>query len=223
MGRQERRQREAWEIWSSMDWTFQDPGFQRTQCFSTEQHRWFRSARSTCEWQNAETLYPSSVKKFKKSLSICTYRFNFQSLLAFSKRRTEVSWLKPEEKALSSWSFFFNTFTKNRSNKGYQTDCFRTTGKLDSWHLTGQAPSPRGATCYHPIIYGNHLMTWILSASGDLVHKWYGILQIICDKENKKKKGTGGQKRIETKAPCNNDNLVIPSKHGQVLLNFQGW
>jgi transposase InsO family protein len=25
--------------------------------------------------------------------------------------------------------------------------------------------------CYHPIIYGNHLMTGILSISGDLVHK----------------------------------------------------
>jgi hypothetical protein len=39
--------------------------------------------------------------KLKKSLSICTYHFNFQSLLAFSEIRTEVSWLKPEEKALS--------------------------------------------------------------------------------------------------------------------------
>jgi hypothetical protein len=28
-----------------------------------------------------------------------------------------------------------------------------------------------GGSCYHPIIYGNHLMTWILFVSGDLVHK----------------------------------------------------
>ena len=39
------------------------------------------------------------------------------------------------------------------------------------------------------------------------------------EKENKRKKR--GHKRIETKAPCNNSNLVIPFKHDQVLLNFQ--
>jgi hypothetical protein len=41
-------------------------------------------------------------------------------------------------------------------------------------------------------------------------------------KKRIKEKEKGGQKRIEAKAPCNNDNLVIPSKHDQVLLNFQG-
>jgi hypothetical protein len=40
------------------------------------------------------------------------------------------------------------------------------------------------------------------------------------EKEKKKKKKRG-HKRIETKAPCNNSNLVIPFKHDQVLLNFQ--
>jgi hypothetical protein len=38
------------------------------------------------------------------------------------------------------------------------------------------------------------------------------------EKEKEKKRG---HKRIETKAPCNNSNLVIPFKHDQVLLNFQ--
>jgi hypothetical protein len=36
-------------------------------------------------------------------------------------------------------------------------------GGLDPYHLC--------QSCYHPIIYGNHLMTGILSISGDLVHK----------------------------------------------------
>jgi hypothetical protein len=40
-------------------------------------------------------------------------------------------------------------------------------GYVDS-DMEGDKDSRR---CYHPIIYGNHLMTWILSASGDLVHK----------------------------------------------------
>jgi hypothetical protein len=40
-------------------------------------------------------------------------------------------------------------------------------------------------------------------------------------KKEKKKKKRGRAKRIETKAPCNNSNLVIPFKHDQVLLNFQ--
>jgi hypothetical protein len=40
-------------------------------------------------------------------------------------------------------------------------------------------------------------------------------------KKRKKKKKKRGHKRIETKAPCNNSNLVIPFKHGQVLFKFQ--
>jgi hypothetical protein len=52
-----------------------------------KQCRWVRSVGSTCEWQNAETLYPSSVKELKNSLSIVHTRFNFQSLLAFSRVR----------------------------------------------------------------------------------------------------------------------------------------
>jgi hypothetical protein len=40
-------------------------------------------------------------------------------------------------------------------------------------------------------------------------------------RKRKKKKKKRGHKRIETKAPCKNSNLVIPSKHDQVLLNFQ--
>jgi hypothetical protein len=49
------------------------------------------------------------------------------------------------------------------------------------------------------------------------------FLQIICkekEKEKEKEKKRG-HKRMETKAPCNNSNLVIPFKHDQVLLNFQ--
>jgi hypothetical protein len=41
------------------------------------------------------------------------------------------------------------------------------------------------------------------------------------EKEKRKKKKKRGHKRIETKAPCNNINLVIPFKHDQVILNFQ--
>jgi hypothetical protein len=40
-------------------------------------------------------------------------------------------------------------------------------------------------------------------------------------KKKKEKKKKRGHKRIETKSPCNNSNLVIPFKHDQVLLNFQ--
>jgi hypothetical protein len=40
-------------------------------------------------------------------------------------------------------------------------------------------------------------MTWILSASGDLVHKLYCILQIMCEKENKKKKRKEGRKELK--------------------------
>jgi hypothetical protein len=40
-------------------------------------------------------------------------------------------------------------------------------------------------------------------------------------RKKKEKKKKRGHKRIETKAPCNNSNLVIPFKHDQVLLNFQ--
>jgi hypothetical protein len=44
-------------------------------------------------------------------------------------------------------------------------------------------------------------------------------------KENKNKKERKRKekraKRIETKAPCNISDLVIPFKHDQVLLNFQ--
>jgi hypothetical protein len=40
------------------------------------------------------------------------------------------------------------------------------------------------------------------------------------EKEKKKKKGKRGHKRIEMKAPCNNSNLAIPFKHGQVLFKF---
>jgi hypothetical protein len=65
---------------------------------------------------------------------------------------------------------------------------------------------------------------WILSVSSDFVDKRYFILQIICKKKKKKKKRKErkrGHKRIETKSPCNNSDLVIPFKHDQVLLNFQ--
>jgi hypothetical protein len=46
------------------------------------------------------------------------------------------------------------------------------------------------------------------------------------EKEKKKKrirkrKKEKRAKRMETKAPCNNSDLVIPFKHDQVLLNFQ--
>ena len=41
------------------------------------------------------------------------------------------------------------------------------------------------------------------------------------EKEKEKKKKKREHKRIETKAPCNNSNLVIPFKHDQVLFNFQ--
>jgi hypothetical protein len=40
-------------------------------------------------------------------------------------------------------------------------------------------------------------------------------------KKEKRKEKKRGHKRIETKAPCNNGNLVIPFNHDQVLLNFQ--
>jgi len=43
------------------------------------------------------------------------------------------------------------------------------------------------------------------------------------EKERKKKKGKEkkrGHKGIETKAPCNNSNLAIPFKHGQVIFKF---
>jgi hypothetical protein len=38
--------------------------------------------------------------------------------------------------------------------------------------------------------------------------------------KNLKKKKKKGHKRIEIKAPCNNSNLAIPFKHGQVLFQF---
>jgi hypothetical protein len=64
-------------------------------------------------------------------------------------------------------------------------------------------------------------MTWILlilSISSVLIGNVFFILQ----KEKKAKgKEKRGHKRMETKAPCNNSNLVIPFKHDQVLLNFQ--
>jgi hypothetical protein len=41
------------------------------------------------------------------------------------------------------------------------------------------------------------------------------------EKEKEKEKREKRAKRIETKAPCNNSDLVIPFKHDQVLLNFQ--
>jgi hypothetical protein len=40
-------------------------------------------------------------------------------------------------------------------------------------------------------------------------------------KEKKREEKKRGHKIIETKAPCDNSNLVIPFKHDQVLLNFQ--
>jgi hypothetical protein len=39
-------------------------------------------------------------------------------------------------------------------------------------------------------------------------------------KKKKRRKRKRGHKRIETKAPCNNSNLAIPFKHGQVLFKF---
>jgi hypothetical protein len=59
--------------------------------------------------------------------------------------------------------------------------------KLDSWHLTGQVPSPCGAACYHPINYGNQLMTWILlilSVSSVLIGNYFSF----CKKKKKEKK-----------------------------------
>jgi hypothetical protein len=40
-------------------------------------------------------------------------------------------------------------------------------------------------------------------------------------RKKKKKKKKRGHKRIEMKAPCNNSNLAIPFKHGQVLFKFK--
>jgi hypothetical protein len=39
-------------------------------------------------------------------------------------------------------------------------------------------------------------------------------------KRKEKEKRKRGHKRIEMKAPCNNSNLAIPFKHGQVLFKF---
>jgi hypothetical protein len=39
-------------------------------------------------------------------------------------------------------------------------------------------------------------------------------------KKKRKRKKKRGHKRIERKAPCNNSNLAIPFKHGQVLFKF---
>jgi hypothetical protein len=39
-------------------------------------------------------------------------------------------------------------------------------------------------------------------------------------KKRKRKEKKRGHKRIERKAPCNNSNLAIPFKHGQVLFKF---
>ena len=39
-------------------------------------------------------------------------------------------------------------------------------------------------------------------------------------RKRKEKKEKRGHKRIEIKAPCNNSNLAIPFKHGQVLFKF---
>ena len=84
-------------------------------------------------------------------------------------------------------------------------------------------------------------MTEILSVSSVLVVKWFFILQIIWKEKRKKrkrkrkkkkekekrkkkkeekKKRKRGHKRIEIKAPCNNSNLAIPFKHGQVIFKF---
>jgi hypothetical protein len=40
------------------------------------------------------------------------------------------------------------------------------------------------------------------------------------ERKKKKEKRKRGHKRIEMKAPCNNCNLAIPFKHGQVLFKF---
>ena len=82
-------------------------------------------------------------------------------------------------------------------------------------------------------------MTGILSVSSVFVDKWFFILQIIWkrkkkekekrkekrkrkrkEKRKEKRKRKRGHKRIEIKAPCNNSNLAIPFKHGQVLFKF---
>ena len=39
-------------------------------------------------------------------------------------------------------------------------------------------------------------------------------------RKRKRRKRKRGHKRIEIKAPCNNSDLAIPFKHGQVLLKF---
>jgi hypothetical protein len=38
--------------------------------------------------------------------------------------------------------------------------------------------------------------------------------------KRKRKRKKRGHKRIEMKAPCNNSNLAIPFKHGQVIFKF---
>jgi hypothetical protein len=39
-------------------------------------------------------------------------------------------------------------------------------------------------------------------------------------KRKKKRKRKEGMKELKRKAPCNNSNLAIPFKHGQVLFKF---
>jgi hypothetical protein len=39
-------------------------------------------------------------------------------------------------------------------------------------------------------------------------------------RRKKKRKRKEGIKELKEKAPCNNSNLAIPSKHGQVLFKF---
>jgi hypothetical protein len=70
--------------------------------------------------------------------------------------------------------------------------------KLDSWHLTGQVPSPCGAACYHPINYGNQLMTWILlilSVSSVLIGNSFFIFAKRKKRKEKKKKKRKEKKR----------------------------
>jgi membrane protein implicated in regulation of membrane protease activity len=67
-------------------------------------------------------------------------------------------------------------------------------------------------------------MTWIfliLSVSSVLIGNPFFIFAKRKREKKKKKEKEKREKRFEIKSPCNNNDLVIPFKHDQVLLNFQ--
>ena len=126
----------------------------------------------------------------KNSLSIVHTSLIFIFSLAFSEWETLVSRLKPEEKALSCWSLFFKIFLRIRPTKAARQICseWQETRFLA---LNRESTIPRWSRCYHPINYGNQLMTWILwilSVFSAFIGIWFFILQIIWKKEKKKKK-----------------------------------